>query len=165
MKWVVISLKLGSSADLVLRRSLQNGSRLKLQPTATTKRENAMKNLTTCIAVALISTSAFNIARADAAGADAPGDARSQTVRFADLNINDSSGAERLYRRLGVAANNVCRGLEPGRSLALVTPYRACIHSALSKAVADVGNPTVLAYAAAHGMAAADVTVRVAQAK
>jgi UrcA family protein len=160
VKWVVVSLKLGSSADLVLRRSVQNCSRLKLQPDATTKQENAMKNWTPYVVVALIATSSFNIARADTFG-----DARSETVRFADLNINNSSGVKILYRRLNIAANNVCRELEPGRSLALVAPHRACVHAALSKALADVGNPAVLAYAAAHGTAAADLTVRIAQSK
>ncbi len=119
-----------------------------------------MKKLHPYVAVALIATSALNIARADASG-----DVLSRTVRFADLNINSSSGAEILYRRLDVAANNVCRGLEPGRSLALVTPHRACVHSALTKALVSVGNPVVLAYAAAHGVVAADVSVRVAQSK
>lgn len=121
-----------------------------------------MKNLilTPYIALALIATSSFNVARADTS-ADAP----SQTVRFADLNINDSPGAEMLYRRLNIAANNVCRGLEPGRSLDLVGPHRACVHSALTKALADVGNPTVLAYAAAHGTAVAEMTVRIARSK
>ena len=119
-----------------------------------------MKNWTSYAAVALIATSSFNIVRADTYG-----DIRSETVRFADLNINSSHGAEILYRRLNFAANNVCRELEPGRSLAQLAPHRACVHSALSKALAEVGNPLVLAYAAAHGMAAADVTVRIAQSK
>lgn len=119
-----------------------------------------MKNLTAYVAVALIATSSFNIARADT-----PGAARSETVRFADLNINSPSGAEILYRRLNSAANSVCRELEPGRSLALAASHRACVHFALSKALADVGNPAVLAYAASHGTAVADVTVRIAQSK
>ena len=119
-----------------------------------------MKNWTPYVVVALITTSSFNIARADTFG-----DVRSETVRFADLNINNSSGVKILYRRLNIAANNVCRELEPGRSLALVAPHRACVHGALSKALADVGNSAVLAYAAAHGTAAADLTVRIAQSK
>jgi UrcA family protein len=119
-----------------------------------------MKNLTPFVAIALIATSSFNIARADT-----PSEARSQTVRFADLDINNSPGAEILYRRLKSASENVCRELDPGRSLALVAPHRACVHAALSKALADVGNPAVLAYAASHGAAAADVTIRIAQSK
>lgn len=119
-----------------------------------------MKKLHPYVVVALIAASALNIARADA-----PDDVLSRTVRFADLNINSSSGAEILFRRLDAAANNVCRGMEPGRSLALLTPHRACVHSALTKALATVGNPGLLAYAAAHGVVAADVSVRVAQSK
>lgn len=117
-------------------------------------------NLTPYVAVALIAISSVNIAHADTSG-----EARSETVRFADLNINNSPGVEILYRRLSIAAKNVCRELEPGRSLALVAPHRACVHSALSKALADVGNPAVLAYAASHRTPAADVTVRIAQSK
>lgn len=105
---------------MVLRHSVQNCSRLKL---------GSLDRF-------------FNIARADTFG-----DARSETVRFADLNINNSPGVETLYRRLSIAAKSVCRESEPGRSLALVAPHRACVHSALSKALADVGNPAVLAYA------------------
>jgi UrcA family protein len=160
VKWVIVLLKLGSSADLVPRRSFQNSPRLKLQPDATTKQENPMKNLTPIVAVALMATSSFNIARAGT-----PIDARSETVRFADLNINNSSGAETLSRRLNIAANNVCRELEPGRSLALVAPHRACVHAALSKALADVVNPAALAYAASLGTAPADETARFAQSK
>jgi UrcA family protein len=119
-----------------------------------------MKNWTSYAAVALIATSSFNIVRADTYG-----DIRSETVRFADLNIDSSSGAEILYRRLNIAANKVCRELEPGRSLVLVAPHRACIHSALSRALAVVGNPAVSAYAAAHGTTVGDVTVRIAQSK
>jgi UrcA family protein len=117
-----------------------------------------MRNLTPYVAIALITTLSFNMVRADTYGS-----ARSETVRFSGIDINSSSGAEILYRRLNIAANNVCRGLEPDRSIALVAPHRACIRSALSKALVDVGNPALLAYAAAHGTAAADVTVRIAQ--
>jgi UrcA family protein len=119
-----------------------------------------MDNLISFVAVALVAASSFGIARADT-----PSEARSETVRFADLNINNSPGAEILYRRLNVAATNVCRELEPGRSLALVASHRACIHAALSKALADVGNPVVLAYAASHGTAAVDVRLRIAQSR
>jgi UrcA family protein len=117
-------------------------------------------NLTPYVAMALMATASFNVARADSHG-----EVRSETVRFADLDINKSPGADILYRRLNIAARNVCRELEPGRSLALVVPHRACVHSALIKALADVGNPAVLAYAAMQGTAATDVTLRVAQSK
>jgi UrcA family protein len=119
-----------------------------------------MKNLTPVLALALIATSFFNVARADTFG-----DTRSQIVRFTDLDINNSSGVKILYRRLNIAANNVCRELEPGRSLLLVAPHRACVHAALSKALADVGNTAVLAYAAAHGTTTADSAMRFAQSK
>jgi hypothetical protein len=55
--------------------------------------------------------------------------------------------------------------LEPGRSLALVALHRACLRTALSRALADVGNPAVLAYAATQGTATMDATVRIAQSK
>jgi UrcA family protein len=119
-----------------------------------------MKNLTQIVALTLIAASSFNIAHADTFGGP-----RSQTVRFADLDINNSPGAEILYRRLNTAAGNVCRELQPDRSLAMASLYRACVHAALSKALADVGNPAVLAYASAHGTAVSHMTVRIAQSK
>ena len=119
-----------------------------------------MKNSTSLVALTLIAAWSFNLARADTLG-----DAPSEIVRFSDLNIDNWSGAESLYRRLSTAAINVCRPLEPGRSLALIAQHRACVHAALSKALADVGNPTVLAYAASHRTASADVTLRMAQSK
>jgi UrcA family protein len=131
-----------------------------LQPDAATRQENTMKNLTPIVALTVIATSSLNIARADTLSGP-----RSQTVRFAGLDINHSPGAKILYRRLYTAAGDVCRELEPGRSLAMASLYRACVHAALSKAIADVGNPAVLAYASAHGTTVADSTVRIAQSK
>jgi UrcA family protein len=128
--------------------------------TTTTHWENAMKNRTPLVALALIAASSISIARAEP-----PSDARWEIVRFGDLNINNSSGAEILYRRLNIAANKVCRELEPGRSLALLALHGACINAALKKALADVGNPALLAFAAAHGTIVADSSSRIAQAR
>jgi UrcA family protein len=110
-----------------------------------------MKNLTTMIAVASFALSIGTIARADSTA-----EFRSETVKYSDLNTTDVQGAAALYQRLANAAKNVCRELEPGRSLGLMRPYNTCVHNAISNAVADVDRPAVSAYAAARGVVPAE---------
>jgi UrcA family protein len=110
-----------------------------------------MKNLTTMIAVASCALSIGTIARADSTL-----EVRSETVKYSDLNTADAQGAAALYHRLANAAKNVCRELEPARSLELVRPYESCIHNAISNAVAGVDRPAVSAYAVARGVVPAE---------
>jgi UrcA family protein len=110
-----------------------------------------MKNLTTIIAVASFALSIGTIAHADSTS-----ELRSVTVKYADLNTTNVEGAAVLYHRLTNAAKSVCRDLEPGRSLGLMSVYNSCIQKALSNAVADVDRPAVSAYAAARGVVPAE---------
>jgi UrcA family protein len=115
-----------------------------------------MKNLTILAVAAAFVTCSITVAQADSF------EPRSVTVRFADLDTANAQGAAALYQRLKNAAGSVCRDLEPGRELARVRPYTACIHMALSNAIVKVNRPTVTAYAAAHGMPTEDSTIRIA---
>ena len=74
----------------------------------------------------------------------APGvQVRSQRVSYADLNLGSGAGAKALLARIHSAAQNVCgpapATLEPG------TGYAACVKSAESSAVGQVGNPLLTA--------------------
>jgi UrcA family protein len=84
-------------------------------------------------------------------------------VQFADLNTSNAPGAAVLYRRIKRAAESVCSGIEAGHELALHMLYAKCVHTALSKAVADVNSPAVSAYAAARGVVPAERTTTIAR--
>jgi UrcA family protein len=110
-----------------------------------------MKNLTTMIAVASFALSIGTIAHADSAY-----QVRSETVKYADIDTASDPGAAALFHRLTIAAKSVCRDLEPGRLLVLMSAYDNCIQKALGSAVADVDRPAVSAYAASRGVVAAE---------
>jgi UrcA family protein len=119
-----------------------------------------MKNLTTLVAAATFATCMFTIAHADTTS-----EPRSETVQFADLDTANVQGAAVLFQRIKSAAENVCRDLEPGRSLTLRHLYANCVHLALSNAVAEVDSPAVTAYAVARGALQRDTTINIARNK
>lgn len=84
------------------------------------------------------------------------GDGVHKKVQFADLNLDKSSDAARLYERLGNAAEAVCASYE-GRDLLTRKMQRECESEALSNAVSELNNPPITAL---HGAAA---RVRVAE--
>jgi UrcA family protein len=64
----------------------------------------------------------------------------SVTVRYDDLNLATSAGADALYRRISIAARAVC-GDEYSRDLAVVAANQRCRADAVAKAVREVNNP------------------------
>jgi UrcA family protein len=64
----------------------------------------------------------------------------SETVTYADLDVNKAEGAQALYKRLNRAAKTVCAPLK-GRALQRATEHRACIGEALANAVGEVNQP------------------------
>jgi len=66
---------------------------------------------------------------------------RSETVKFADLNVGTSAGAEALYGRIHAAARRVCD--QPSGEMAAVS---TCIAKAESDAIAKVNVPLLTAY-------------------
>jgi UrcA family protein len=68
---------------------------------------------------------------------------RSETVKFGDLNVSTSAGAEALYGRIHAAAKRVCT-----LSNDLWARYRMlpCITSAEAKAIEKVNLPQLTAY-------------------
>jgi UrcA family protein len=112
--------------------------------------------------IVLVAVAAFITCSVSIAKADSSFEPRSITVHFADLNTANSQGAATLYRRLQSAAASVCRDPEPSKQLARVWAYTDCVHTAMSNAVAKVNRPALTAYAAAHGIATGDSSVRIA---
>lgn len=75
-----------------------------------------------------------------ASNAHAGDQPRSETVKFADLNLSTSAGAEALYQRIHRAALRVCN--EPGELAVTV----ACMHDAERKAIGKVNSPLLTAF-------------------
>ncbi len=92
-------------------------------------------------------------------------EARSVTVRFADIDTTNPQGAAALYQRLLSAATIVCQDLAPGIELARVGAYVNCIKTVLGAALVKIDRPTVSAYAAGHGMPTGASAIRIADNK
>ncbi|MES1189630.1 MAG: UrcA family protein [Steroidobacter sp.] len=89
------------------------------------------------MAVGLLSTLAVDAApRAD--------DVPSVTVKYGDLNLATSAGAQRLYRRIVIAAERVCP-TEGTRDLNRLAHVRACRADAIARAVQAVNNAQLAA--------------------
>ena len=76
-----------------------------------------------------------------ATNAQAAEQVRSETVKFADLNLGTPSGVEALYGRIHAAARRVCQ--QPAGELAAT---RGCIAKAESEAVGKVNVPSLTAF-------------------
>ena len=76
---------------------------------------------------------------------------RSETVRYADLDLANQAGAVTLYRRLHTAAIDVCTDPSEGR-YASVPDYQRCVEQAMGSAVASVDQPELSTYAQARGV-------------
>jgi UrcA family protein len=69
-----------------------------------------------------------------------------ETVRFGDLNLDTLSGAETLFRRIQIAAGDVCKEYEPKGTRLPSAAHRSCMKNAVSGAVRNVGSPLLTAY-------------------
>jgi UrcA family protein len=68
-------------------------------------------------------------------------DVRSETVKFADLNLSTQAGVEALYGRIHAAARRVCE--QPAGEQAAVG---ACMRKAESSAIGTVNLPLLTAF-------------------
>jgi UrcA family protein len=73
------------------------------------------------------------------AHADEP--VRSETVKFADLNLESPAGVEAVYGRIHAAARRVCA--QPAE---LMAATRTCINKAESEAIGKVNAPLLTAF-------------------
>lgn len=67
---------------------------------------------------------------------------RSETVKFADLNLDTPAGVQALYGRIHAAAGHVCA--QP--SWVLAAAIRGCMTKAESEAIAKVNAPLLTAF-------------------
>lgn len=81
--------------------------------------------------------------------AAAPDDARSVSVKYADLDLNTASGVDRLYRRIESAAREVCPDIN-SRDLGIWSAARRCEAEAIAAAVSKVNNPKLALVHASH---------------
>jgi UrcA family protein len=73
----------------------------------------------------------------------------SVTVRYDDLNLATTAGVDTLYRRISVAAREVCPDTH-SRDLAIVAASQRCRADAVAQAVEAVNNPRLAVVHAAR---------------
>jgi UrcA family protein len=77
-------------------------------------------------------------------------DVRRITVRFGDLNLEQPQGVAVLYRRVRLAAEDVCgEPQRPGEAI-MSADWRACVAQAVERAVIAVDRPALTAYYRKH---------------
>ena len=74
----------------------------------------------------------------------------SETVSYADLDINKTEGAQALYSRLNRAAKNVCAPLRD-RNLERHVKYRSCVSEAIANAVGEINQPLLTQHHKSRG--------------
>jgi UrcA family protein len=110
--------------------------------TAIAKLTTFRRSLALAGALAAMSVTALSFA----APAD---DVPSIAVRYDDLNLATTDGANTLYRRISNAARQVCP--DPfSRDLAVVTASERCQAEAVNRAVREVNNPQLAMVYASH---------------
>jgi|KBSMisStaDraftv2_1062788.scaffolds.fasta_scaffold39118_2 UrcA family protein len=91
----------------------------------------------------VLAISAFGEAPANAI--DSSGNVLMHKVNFAELDLSRPAGAETLYRRIERAAEEVCAPFT-GRQLIEKMNRKACIASAVERAVRQVNAPLLTDY-------------------
>jgi UrcA family protein len=90
----------------------------------------------TALLVGCSLVSAPGVAQADTPNDQAP----SLVVRYGDLDLTTDAGVRTLYRRLSIAAHEVCP-FEDSKSLTQVAYNHTCRAEAVARAVHDINNP------------------------
>ena len=80
--------------------------------------------------------------------AEADSGMRTKVVRYGELNLQSDEAIVILYKRIAAAADYVCSPYANQPSLSVITKWRDCYRSAISGAVADVGQPRLTHYVA-----------------
>jgi UrcA family protein len=74
-----------------------------------------------------------------------------ETVQYADLNLDRPQGATTLHKRLSRAAKSVCAPLRGRGDLERTRQHRGCISEALANAVAQVNQPLLTEHHRSRG--------------
>jgi UrcA family protein len=75
-------------------------------------------------------------------------DVRTMVVRYRELNLQSDEAIVILYKRIAAAADYVCSPTGDPSKLSMNAKWRDCHRSAISRAVADVGEPRLTHYLA-----------------
>ena len=103
----------------------------------------APATLSTLIATTLLG--ALGICSSALCSAADSSDVPQLTVKYADINITSPQGAETLYRRIRLAALQVCEtGYHGTRDLMGRERVADCVHKAMRNAVTQVGEPALV---------------------
>jgi len=78
------------------------------------------------------------------------GDVDQITVHFGDLNIDQTTGAIVLYRRIRHAAERVCGEPQLPGSRVVSLAWRRCVADSIDRAVISVDRPALTAYHRVH---------------
>lgn len=70
---------------------------------------------------------------------------QSATVAYGDLDVSHAAGANALLPRIRTAAIAVCQPPADVHDMRGVAEAKACVQAAMTRAVADVGRPSVTA--------------------
>lgn len=101
---------------------------------------NAFKQAAfTALGVATLSLFALS------ANATSVADPSTQTVEFKDLDLSRASDAKRLYRRLRMAASEVCVNYAQSTGMPGNTPRARCEQAALTNAIEAIAHPNLTA--------------------
>jgi UrcA family protein len=73
---------------------------------------------------------------------------RFKVVRYGELNLQSDEAIVILYKRIASAADFVCATYANRGNLSLTAKLRDCHRTAVSRAVADVGQPRLTHYVA-----------------
>jgi UrcA family protein len=112
-----------------------------------------MRILALCASATILSLAMLNAAHA---AGTAP---KSQTVQFADLDLNKAAGAATLFNRIRGAAHAVCGGYPSGTTLRDQQHHAACVSFAVSNAVARVDEPMLTQYVANRSVSGRQATI------
>ncbi|MGH8210465.1 MAG: UrcA family protein [Steroidobacteraceae bacterium] len=91
----------------------------------------------------LLLTGSLGVAQAAAPADDVP----SVVVAYGDLDLSTAAGARTLYRRIAIAATQVCP-FDGSRDLARLAYNHACRRDAIARAVRDINSPQLAALVA-----------------
>jgi UrcA family protein len=105
-----------------------------------TNHPNLTRVARTAVLVGCSLAGALGVAQAATAGNEVP----TIVVRYGDLNLATEDGVQTLYRRLSVAAQEVCPLGDP-KMLSQYTQNKTCRAEAIARAVHDVNSPKLAA--------------------
>jgi UrcA family protein len=71
--------------------------------------------------------------------------ARTEVVKYNDLNLTTATGTQELYKRLQIAAWRVCRDVVSSGGAASLLERTSCVRELVETAVKDVNKPTLTA--------------------